>query len=384
MRKYTTRPYLAHIPILNNLVALNLIWKIKKMNYKKILIINLAGIGDLLLSIPALKALRGCFPDANISLLTTRKVYELAKNFEFIDKVVCLNLNYGGILGLSNLLGQIFSLIKLRMENFDIAINMRTLVSDKGAHKMQALIKFIKPKKAAGRDTERRGNFFDIKIAEAQIGQKYEMEYDIDLIEALGAKVLDKNIDFNVSKDSIIDIEEKISELNINKESIVVGIHPGGMPTRRWPIQRFCKFIELINKEINCYFVITGGPGELDLAQKLVATLPDKVISFVDQLSINQTAALIKRCNLFISNDTGPMHIAAVLKTPLIALFGPGDIKRFDPRVIFEKAIVFYNKQECAPCEHVFCEDMICMKSIKTEDVAKTSVAFLKGIKHVG
>ena len=353
------------------------------MNYKKILIINLAGIGDLLLSVPALKALRGCFPNAQISLLTTKKVYEITKDFKFIDKVICLDLNYGGILGLSGIFAQIISLIKLRIENFDIAINMRTLVSDKSAHKMHALIKFIKPKKVAGRDTENRGVFYDVKIPETQIGQKYEMEYDIDLIEALGATVLDRKIDFKVSQYNITNMGKKLSELNINKQSIVVGIHPGGMPSRRWAIENFCELIGIINKEIDCCFVITGGPSELILAEKLGEALPLRVINFINQLSIDQTAALIKRCNLFISNDTGPMHIAAILRTPLIALFGPGDIKRFDPRVIFNKAIVFYNKQECAPCEHVFCEDMLCLKAIKVEDVAKTAVDLLKGISNV-
>ncbi|MBU1086348.1 MAG: glycosyltransferase family 9 protein [Candidatus Omnitrophica bacterium] len=354
------------------------------MNYKKILIINLAGIGDLLLSIPALKALRSSFPEARIWMLTSSKVYELAQNFEFIDKLVCLDLNYGGIIRRANFWGQIIGLIKLRMEKFDIAINMRTLVSDKSAHKMHALIKFIKPRKAAGRDTEKRGNFFDIKIPETQIGEKYESEYDIDLVEALGAVGVERKINFKVRESDLADIKQKLQEKNIRKDSIIIGIHPGGMPTRRWPIERFCQLIEQVGKTINCYFVITGGYNELSLGQRLVQILPGKTISFVNKLNIKQTAALISRCNVFITNDTGPMHIAAILKTPLIALLGPGDIKRFDPRIIFDQAKVFYNKQECAPCEQVFCDNMKCMKSIDTETVAKTVINLLKKDNNVG
>lgn len=348
------------------------------MNYQKILIINLAGIGDLLLSTPALKALRKSFPKAKILMLTSAKVYELAQEFEFIDKVFCIELNYGGIIGTANFWSQSIGLIRLRMERFDIAINMRTLVSDKSAHKMHALIKFIKPRKSAGRDTEKRGSFFDIKIPETQIGQKYESDYDIDLVEAVGATVIDRKIDFKPKDNDLTDIKQKLLAKNISKDSIIIGIHPGGMPTRRWPIEKFCQLMEKISKEINCYFVITGGNNELSLEQRLVGTLPNRTISFINKLNINQTAALISRCNVFVSNDTGPMHIAAILKTPLIALFGPGDIKRFDPRVIFEPAKVFYNKQECAPCEQVFCDNMQCMRSIDPETVAKTVINLLK------
>jgi heptosyltransferase II len=350
----------------------------KGMNYQKILIINLAGIGDLLLSIPALKALRSAFPQAKICLLTTAKVYEIAKDFTFIDEVLCLKLNYGGRLGISNLWGQIISLVKLRLENFDLAVNMRTLVSDKSAQKMHALIKFIKPRIAAGRDTEQRGDFFDIKIPESQIGDKYESEYDFELVQALGASVLDRKIDFKVSELDLTDINHKLLEQNVSKDSIIIGIHPGGMPTRRWPIENFCRLIEKISKEINCYFVITGSVSEIGLAQRLKETLPDRVISFADKLNIHQSAALISKCNVFISNDTGPMHIAAILKTPLIALFGPGDIKRFDPRVIFKQAIVFYHKVACAPCEKVNCADMFCMQAIQVDEVAKAVVDLLK------
>jgi heptosyltransferase II len=353
----------------------------KDMTYKKILIVNLAGIGDLLLSLPALKALRKSFPQAKICLLTSEKVYEIAKKIEFIDQIFCLKISYGGILGISSFCGHLISLLKLRKESFDLAVNMRTLVSDKSAKKMRLLLKIINPKRTAGRNTENRGSFFDLKIPETQIGEKYESEYDLELVEALGAAVIDKEIDFKVSADDAADIEQQLLKQNIPNNSLIIGIHPGGMPTRRWPIECFCQLIESLSKQIACYFVISGGYNEINLAQRLEKILPNKVISFAGKLNIQQTAALIAKCNIFIANDTGPMHIAAILKTPLIALFGPGDIKRFDPRIIFKSAIVFYNKQECAPCEQVNCDKMICMQSIKTEDVAKAVIELLKRTK---
>jgi ADP-heptose:LPS heptosyltransferase len=350
----------------------------KNINYEKILIIELAGIGDLLLSIPALKAIRNSFPQAKICMLAAEKVRGLAADLPFIDNVYYFKMQYGGGLSKASILRHLAVLLKLRAEKFDIAVNMRTLVSDQSAKKMKFLLDLIKPQKTAGRNTEQRGSFFDISIPESQIGEKYESEYDLDTARAIGAEIVDKKIDFVVPENDIAFIERRFMSGGISKNEKIIGIHPGGMPSRCWPIQRFKTLIENISSKLNCCFVITGGRSELMLADELRKVIHAKAVSFVGQLTIKQTAALISKCDLFISNDTGPMHIAAVLKTPLIALFGPGDITRFDPRVIFQEAVVFYNKADCAPCENVDCDDMKCIKSIDVAEVEKAVFDLIK------
>lgn len=223
----------------------------KDMNYKNILIINLAGIGDLLLSVPALQSLRRSYPDAVISMLTTEKVYDIAKDLDCVDHLYIFDMSYGGGLGISNVIKHMACLIKLRNEKFDIAVNMRTLVSDKSAKKMHWLLKIIHPKKTAGRDTEKRGDFFDIKIPETQIGQKYESEYDLDTVRALGATVLDESIEFKIASEEMAFIEEQLQKQNIKNDALLIGIHPGGMPSRRWSIDRFVRLIEIISKEMD-------------------------------------------------------------------------------------------------------------------------------------
>ncbi|MBU4305395.1 MAG: glycosyltransferase family 9 protein [Candidatus Omnitrophica bacterium] len=347
------------------------------MTYARILVINLGGIGDMLLSTPALRSLRQLYPEARISMLTTKKAGEIVKDLPYIDRVYTFELHYGGGIPLWRVFHNAMVLFFLRMKNFGLAINMRTLVSKEGAARMRFLLKCINPKKSAGRDTENRGTFFDVRFFETQQGQKYEMDYDIDMIRLLGGGAVQRQIDFFIKKSD----EEKVSGLlrnaGISEKECLIGIHPGGMPSRRWPRENFSRLISLLLKDGNCRIVISGGKDERELAEYLRKVNSERVISLADKLTLKELGALIERCALFISNDTGPMHIAAVLKTPQIALFGPGDITRFDPRNISDNAVVFYEKSVCAPCEKVKCDDMECLKQITPGEVTHEALKLL-------
>lgn len=341
---------------------------------QKILVINLGGIGDIMLSFPALKALRDSYPGAEIDMLITPKSYEIANRMPFINKIFLFNMAYGGIIPFFDLFKDAALLLRLRKQRFDIAVNMRTLASKKGAWKIIFLFHFISPGIKAGRDTEGRGYFFDVKIPETDIATKHSMEYDADIVEALGAKVGDRKIELDFLKKDVERLDEILASEGITGSDILVGLHPGGLPSRRWPVDNYSAVIATVLKKIPCKFVVTGGNNEVLLAKKLVKLTGGKCVSLAGKLTLGELCAFIKRCSLFISNDTGPMHVAAILKTSLIAIFGPGDIVRFDPRRISDKAVVFYKRADCAPCYRKNCDTVSCLRAILPEEVAdKTS-----------
>jgi len=324
------------------------------MNYRKILVVNLGGIGDMLLSTPALRALKDKFPQAQISILVVKRVYEIVKGLYYIDNIFVFYKSYSLISFLKNF----YTLLTLKKKHFDLLINMRTIHSKRSASKIKFLLNIINPKIKAGRDTDGVANFFDIKIPETPIGQKYEMDYDIETVKALGAQAADRSIDFKVDDASVEKIEKILEKEDIFRDDILIGIHPGGRSSRRWPLENFSQVIAEIYQKISCKFVITGGEDEVGLADKLIKMTRPKAINLAGQLKIRELGALIKRCNLYISNDTGPIHIAAILEAPLIAIFGAGDITRYDPRNISGKAEVFHKKVECAPCGKINCKSI--------------------------
>jgi heptosyltransferase-2 len=341
-------------------------------DYKKILIINLGGIGDVLLSTPALRALKSHFPHSYVALMVVPRVAEVINDLPYIDEVFIF-YKYA-----KNLFKNFYTLFSLRRKHFDLAINMRSLVSDKSAEKIKFLLNIMKPGLKVGRNTEERGYFFDIKIPEPDIGTRFEMEYDIDTLKALGVEIKDKSIDFVINNRSNEKIIRLLREKGVDEKDVLICIHPGGKLSHRWPVENFVHVISEIKKKISCRFLVSGDKDETALGKQIVNMMNNKVIDFTGLLSVRELGALIKRCNLFISNDTGPMHIAAILKTPLIAIFGSGYIERYNPAHISETATVLYKKVDCAPCNEETCESIECLKAISPEEVIKAALYILK------
>jgi heptosyltransferase-2 len=375
----TTRPYLAKIPVLRPALALNLLWVIKSRT-RSILVINLGGIGDALLSTPALRSLKERYPEAAISVLASEASAEVFRRLDFIADVKIMESARGGYYIAASWRNMLTAL-KLRSAGFDIAINMRTLYSRAGALKMRALMAAIRPGLSVGRNTDGRGDFLGIGIPETNAAEKYEMDYDIETVERLGAKVTDTRIDIPIDESDRAAAKRLMELAGISGGDVLIGIHPGGKPSRRLPAECFASVLKNLSKTPGRKFVITGDASEAALAEDIIeksGVSRESAVNASGALPLGATAGLIGRCGLYISNDTANMHIAAALKTPLVAIFGPGNLTRFDPRRISEKADVVYHKVSCAPCENMVCEKPECMRSVSAEEVTAAAEALLK------
>ena len=340
---------------------------------KRIIIINLGGIGDIFLSTPALRALKQQFPQSEMSILIFRQSYAAVTGLPYIENILCLE--HG--LRVTALCKNLLVVWKLRKRHFCLAVNMRTMLSQRSAGKVKVLLDIINPGIKAGRDTEGRGSFLDIKIPETERGEKYEMEYDIEIARALGAEVKDRNIDFEIEPVAIEKVNKLLSEHGVLPQDLVIGIHPGGKPSHRWPLEDFSRVIDEISKRIDCKFIATGSHDETALGERLKVEAKGKLINFSGRLTLKELGAFIKRCSVYICNDTAPMHIAALLKVPMVALFTAGYLTRFDPRHISDKAIVLQSNAECAPCDKVTCSSLKCLVAITPEEVVQAVTLLL-------
>lgn len=343
--------------------------KISPEEIEKILIINLGGIGDFLLSLPALKVLRNFYQKSHIVLLTLSRTLPLAEDSSYLNEVLILDFRLCQMLRL---------LIRLRRKRFALALNMRAIVSRWSAIKMWLVFYIIRARHKAGRNTEGRGFFFDIKVPECEREALPEYEYNLNIIRALGIEVQYSLPEIKIHEEDASYLKKFLAENNIRDTDIVIGINPGApWPAKRWPAENFAAVINMLGEKIRVRIVITGSRDESGLAEEIERLSRFEVVKACGKTSLRQLAALIKRCNLYITNDTGPMHIAAILKTPLIAIFGPGSLTRFDPRNIFNRAIVLYKKAECAPCEKFRCRDLKCLKEISPEEVVEAALKLL-------
>ena len=337
-------------------------------NISSMLIVNLGGIGDMVLCLPAIRALKAAYPRACLDLLCVDRAAPLAQ-----DAGIFRNVYVCG----SNPLASPRLLLALRRAGYDLAVNMRTLASAAGALKMRVFFTLIKPRVWAGRDTNGRGKFFSVRIPEKEPGEKYEMAYDLDTASALGADTTGCRVSLAVNPESAAAVRALLQGKGVDPSELLIGVHPGGMPSRRWPAKNFIAVMNALGARLRCRFVITGGANEAGLGRELAEATG--AIDLTGKLDLRSTLALIARCGLFISNDTGPMHLAAALRVPLVAIFGPGQLKRFDPRQVTDKTRILYRPSACAPCEKKQCADLKCLVSITPEEAVFAACSLLFG-----
>ncbi len=339
--------------------------------YKKILLIELAGVGDAVLSSPAIRNLKRNYPDSYICFLAFTGLAELMQKSPYLDRVFVFRK------GLKGIFDNIFVLNELRKLHIDAAINLYQHYTLKGAISMDLLLKFIRPKKTLGRNTDGKGFFYNIKIKDAINTKKHDVEYKLDLVKALNCDIKDKGLEVWFDDSDTKKVKEFLKKNSVLNSDFLVGINPGAhRPTHRWNWERFAEVAEILAKRYNGKIIITGAEGDRWLAKRISLKMSSKPIDSSGKLSLTQLIALIKRCNLFITNDTGSMHIANALKTPLVAIMGPGVMKTAPYQG--ENCIILRKDVECSPCYKFRCRDMRCLKAITPDEIILAVEALLR------
>ena len=139
----------------------------------------------------------------------------------------------------------------------------------------------------------------------------------------------------------------------------IIGVHPGARPpARRWPAAYFATVADALAQQWNAHVVLTGGPGEEQMVQAVVDAMHTPALSLAGKTSLGSLAALISRFDLFISNDTGPSHVACAVDCPSVTLFGPADVGRWAP-LDRQRHPIVRHAVPCSPCGYWECPSTI-------------------------
>ncbi len=363
---------------------------VPKEDIKNILVVNLGGIGDVLMATPALKSLRYLYPSARISVWVVPRAREVLEGLGCCDEIISFDIPVAERRGftvfvkfweLKSIISFIFS---LRAKRFDMSINMRPLISVVSSLKMAAIFRIIGSKYKAGRDTEGRGFFLTHKSAEKYISHTHEVEHQLNLVKILGGDIIAHNPEMRVSESDIQFANNFFSVNHIQDSDVVVGINPGApWLSKRWPVENFSQVISALSKEPGRKIVITGSAEEGQIADKLKEMSGVNVINACGKTTLKQLAAVMKRFNLYITNDTGSMHIAASVGVPMVAIFRPGHIERNSPYMPAEKYVILSSNADCAPCQLVECVSLKCLRFITTKEVLDAAFRLLDRFKEL-
>jgi ADP-heptose:LPS heptosyltransferase len=161
--------------------------------------------------------------------------------------------------------------------------------------------------------------------------------------------------------------------------NFIVGINPGGdRENRRWAPDRFAAVAEKIIEQFHSRVILLGGPAERHIASSIECGIHSAVANLSGKIPLEELPYVISRLDLLITNDSGPMHIAAATKTPLVALFGPEDPELFMPYTTPDLYRVVYKPMCCRPCDKGNCEALLCLDQITPDEVLAACVDLLQ------
>jgi ADP-heptose:LPS heptosyltransferase len=290
--------------------------------FQRILYISPGGIGNLVMAIPALRALRAAYPGAVISLLSVEPGTSRVLDHEgLIDDVIIARRSLNAII---SLIGE------LRRRRFDCALTSGT-VNPLTAGVLMAVSGI--PVRA-GEDIFGQGIFYTVRVPYQILS--HERDGALSIVEALGIEPAGLWPDLTPVPDEARAASEFLRRHGCVPGDVLAGIHPGSAASpparrKRWPPESFIEVIRRLHGR-GVKVVLAAGPQERDLARLIAQGAGVPVINTDAALSLRETAALLRCCRVVISNDSGVAHISAAVGAPLVVLFGPTQPARVAPK----------------------------------------------------
>lgn len=337
---------------------------------EKLLIRAVNWVGDAVMTTPAIGAVRESFPQAEITLLANPLVSQLFSPHVWVDRVITFDRNgvHKGIAGRFRLAAQ------LRMQAFDAAVILPNSFES-------ALIPWLAgiPVRL-GKSGDGRGFMLTCSYRpDDQQPVVHEVGYYLELVRHFGITGQERVPHLTVTPAEDHNASVRLAENGITSDDFVIGVNPGAAfgSAKRWYPERFAEVAGHLAAAWNAKIVIFGGPGETDIADGIERHLAGQCCNFAGKTNLRELMALIQRCSFFVTNDSGPMHIAAACGVPLVAIFGSTDHASTSPYT--DKAVIVRKEVECAPCKLRECPtDHRCMTAVSADDVVQAALCLLE------
>lgn len=330
---------------------------------RRLLLAQLADIGDLALTTPALAALRDAFPRATIDLLAFERALPIVPS-DLVDAVIPLKRGASG--------GRAFyapanlrTVLSLRKRRYDTLVIFHHFTLRAGVFKFWLIAKASGAKRIVGLKNENIG-FLTDSIDDAGFGALHQAQYWLELVALLGAS--------GAPRPALVRREPRSSETArfANKPRVVLHCGSGGYSSaRRWPAERFAAVARGLRESHSAQIILVGtgedAPGIAD----------PQAEDLLGRTTLPQLADVIANADLFIGADSGVMHIAAATGAPVISIFGPSNADAWRPWAPGAQSVVLRSRVECSPCSYVGhkigaregCAARTCMKLVTTEQV---------------
>jgi len=332
-----------------------------KASLKRILIFNVNWLGDVLFSTAVIRNIRRNFPQAYIACAIPSRCYPVLKGNPYLDEVIIFDEKDRH----KGLMAKMDFIRLLRAKGFDAVYLLHRSFS-------RALIcRLAGIKERIGYHTHKRAFLLTKNIPVPHRDSMHRIDFYLNIIEKSGIKIEDRYLEFFMPEEDIKFVDDFLKKNSVEKGDLLAVLNPGGnwMP-KRWPREYWAQLADRLILELGAKVVITGGYTDISLAEHIKKLMKEKPFVACGVFNIKQLGALAKRADVFVTADTGPMHIAnSVGARKVIALFGPTSPLVTGP-FPQNNAVVMFREVGCKiPCYVVDCKDNRCMKAVTPDDV---------------
>ncbi len=337
---------------------------------RRILIFNVNWLGDVIFSTATIRNIRRNFPSAFIACVVPSRCYPVLKDNPHLDEVIIYDEKdrHRGLKRQMDFVGVIKS------KNFDTVFLLHRSFS------RTLICRLAGIKERIGYYTKKRGFLLTKKIPMPKKDSLHRIDYYLNIVEKAGLRVEDRFTEFFYGDEDEKAIRDFLKRHNIGEGELVIAVNPGGnWDPKRWPSLNWARLADMLILQLGARVIITGGPQDSKLAESIRGQMREKPIIGCGAFNIKQLGALFRHIRVFITADTGPLHIAnAVSCCKIIALFGPTAVDVTGPYPLKEVSVLQKDVGCPIPCYALGCKDNRCMKAITCEEVFEKARLFIQ------
>jgi predicted lipopolysaccharide heptosyltransferase III len=339
---------------------------------KKILVMRLRGLGDVILATPVIENLHRAFPQAQIDFLTERPSAGILQNHPALNEVLILDRSRWQKRPLLEQMRANLGFIRtVRARRYDLVIDLF-------GNPRTAILTYLSgaPVRVGFRFRGRRLAYNH--VVEPRGDRLHAVEFNLDILRALAVPIQSTKLHIEVNEAAAAVIEDFWRAQNLGLYPRVIAFNAfGGWYTKRWPLASFAALGDRLQRELSAKVILLWGPGEWQEVNEITQMMQTEAV-LAPPTDLLQLAALLGRVQLLIANDSGPMHLAAALNTPVVGIFGPTRPHLQGPWGEGHKIVVHENLP-CLGCNGLTCRIKThdCMQNLSVEKVFRAAVECL-------
>jgi len=350
------------------------------MDARKILVLRLSAAGDVVRTLPAVKALKTYYPSASITWIAEEASRALLESQPEIDEVIVFPRKRwaGGMKSARKIwgtIGEIREFISdLRGRRFDVVLDFHGLLKS-------GVIAFLSrsPRRIGfDRRSSKEGNFLfsnvKVRLPEQRMSR---LQRNFALLGGMGLEVKGFHPKLHIPPEDRKYVESFFDKISTPLRRPVIAIHPGtSLKTayKRWMPDQYARLADRLISELNGTVIFTWGPEELEWAEGIRKEMKGPSLLGPRTESLTQLGEVLRRCDLYVGGDTGPMHIASLVGTPVVVIYGPTDPIVNEPLGRHKKV---RKEVGCNPCRKRSCKELTCLREITADDVFKATKEIL-------